>query len=349
MEYSKWIKYWLVLGCVLLFFQIIIGGITRITGSGLSITKWEIVTGTFPPTSNKAWNKEFDLYKETPQYQKINKGMSLSDFKFIYFWEYFHRFWARIMGFVFLFPFLFFLYKKMLDPPMIKLLLAVFFSAMLAGIFGWIMVASGLKDRPWVNAYKLALHLSIALLTLAWLLWATYRAFLHGKLIQVKSVSRFTRVLFLLLCIQIFLGAILSGTRAALIYPNWPTIGNEMLPSILLSWSDWSIDNFINYDKSLFFPALIHLLHRTMGYIVFSIGIYWMVKAVKSTEQRNAQLSAWLFGFLLICQVLLGIITLLLSKGSIPVLFGVLHQAVAIFLFAVLLFNLYLRSVQSVK
>ena len=179
MKYNRIVKAWLIIGIIMLFFQIIIGGVTRITGSGLSITKWEIVTGTFPPLTESKWQEEFDAYKKTPQYQKINKGMMLgsvfdsSSFKFIYFWEYFHRLWARLMGFVFVIPLLFFYVKKWVDKKLLVKLSYVFLGATLAAFFGWIMVASGLKERPWVNAYNLSLHLGIALLTLGFLLHAS--------------------------------------------------------------------------------------------------------------------------------------------------------------------------------
>ena len=160
-KYRKAVKVWLIIGLVMIFFQVVIGGVTRLTGSGLSITKWEIVTGTLPPLSDSQWLEEFELYKATPQYQKINEGMSLSDFKFIYFWEYFHRLWARSMGFVFLFPFLFFWWKGWIDKPLMQRLGITVLLAAIVASFGWIMVASGLIDRPWVIAYKLTSRLSI--------------------------------------------------------------------------------------------------------------------------------------------------------------------------------------------
>ena len=147
----------------MVFIQILLGGITRLTGSGLSITRWEIVTGTIPPLNQVDWNEAFDLYKATPQYQKINEGMSLDRFKFIFFWEYFHRVWARLMGFVFLIPFIIFLVRKSLSQKLIKRLIVVIAIAAAAAVFGWIMVASGLIHRPWVNAYKLTIHLSLGI------------------------------------------------------------------------------------------------------------------------------------------------------------------------------------------
>jgi len=160
-NYLPSVKIWLFIGLVMIFVQVLLGGITRLTGSGLSITKWEIVTGILPPMSQEAWQAEFDLYKATPQYQKINEGMSLSEFKFIYFWEYIHRLWARMMGFVFIIPFVVFLFKGHLDKALIKRLGGVVLMAAIVASFGWIMVASGLEDRPWVNAYKLSLHLGL--------------------------------------------------------------------------------------------------------------------------------------------------------------------------------------------
>ena len=343
MKYNKYIRAWLIFGCVLLFFQIIIGGITRITGSGLSITKWEIVTGTLPPLNETDWNKEFDLYKETPQYEKINQGMSLTKFKFIYFWEYFHRLWARLMGFAFLFPFLFFLYKGWLDKDIIRRLSYVILSAALAATFGWIMVASGLIERPWVNAYKLSLHLGIALMTLGFLLWVTFHSFKDkDTFISNNYFSGFTKKLFILLCIQIFFGAIVSGMRAALYYPTWPDIGGEMIPSLLFDSSNWSLESIVNYDTDVLMPALIHLIHRTLGYIVYFVGLFYAYKIFKYP------LKSWIYKLNIawvVClnlQVVLGILVLINSRESIPVFFGVMHQAIAIFIFSLGLFNLYI-------
>lgn len=333
----------------MLFFQIIIGGVTRITGSGLSITKWEIVTGTLPPLTDMGWQLAFDAYKETPQYKKINQGMELgslldsSSFKFIYFWEYFHRLWARVMGFVFLLPLIFFIYKKWVDRILVTKLSYVFIGAMCAALFGWIMVASGLKDRPWVNAYKLSLHLGIALLTLAFLLSAFYYALLSDRIsISNSRLYRLSLYFFVMLCIQIFFGAIVSGMKASLYYPSWPDIGGTFIPSILFDSDTWSLQNFIDYDKSPLMPALIHVLHRNWGYLTYFFGLYLIIKVMSYPLQRVYYgLNITLF-ILLNVQVLLGIMTLLDSLGSVPVFYGVMHQAVAIFIFGIGLLNLYL-------
>lgn len=349
MNYNRIVKSWLIIGCVMLFFQIIIGGVTRITGSGLSITKWEIITGTLPPLSQEQWEKEFDAYKETPQYIKINSDMqlgSLTDsksFKFIYFWEYFHRLWARSMGFVFLFPLILFYFKKWVDGILIKKLTYVFLGAALAAVFGWIMVASGLKDRPWVNAYKLSLHLGIALLTLGFLFNATFFAFYkNNRSVNNTRLYKLWYVFFILLCVQIFFGAVVSGMKASLYYPTWPDIGGSFIPDILFDCETWSVYNLINYDKSALMPALIHVLHRNWGYFTYLFGLYIAYKTFRYPLRRfNYSICIAIVVFLNI-QVLLGIMTLLRSLGSVPVFYGVMHQAIAIFIFGFSLLNIYL-------
>lgn len=349
MQYNKIVKAWLIAGLILLFFQIVIGGITRITGSGLSITKWEIVTGTLPPLSEQSWEEAFDLYKETPQYQSINKGMEMGSvfksgsFKFIYFWEYFHRLWARMMGFVFLFPLIFFVIKSWVDKKMLKQLSYVFVGAMLAAVFGWIMVASGLVDRPWVNAYKLSLHLGIALLTFCFLFWAICMAFIGDKVYVINKQFRSLFLIFFgLLCLQIFFGAIVSGMRAALYYPSWPDLNGSYLPNVLLDTDEWNFENVKAYDSSPFMPALIHVLHRNLGYIVYAFGIYLTIKVFRYPLQKLFYRNNIVLLITLNLQVLLGILVLLNTKETIPVFFGVMHQAIAIFILSTSLLNLYL-------
>ena len=293
MKYNRIVKAWLIIGIIMLFFQIIIGGVTRITGSGLSITKWEIVTGTFPPLTESKWQEEFDAYKKTPQYQKINKGMMLgsvfdsSSFKFIYFWEYFHRLWARLMGFVFVIPLLFFYVKKWVDKKLLVKLSYVFLGATLAAFFGWIMVASGLKERPWVNAYNLSLHLGIALLTLGFLLHASYFSIIPKSFrVSNRKLYKLSCTFFYVLCIQIFFGAVVSGMKASLYFPSWPDIGGSFIPSILFDVETWSFSNLVNYDKSPLMPALIHVLHRNWGYFTYFLGLYLLIRVLRYPLRR---------------------------------------------------------------
>jgi cytochrome c oxidase assembly protein subunit 15 len=339
------VRVWLLTGLVMVFFQIVIGGITRLTGSGLSITRWEIVTGTLPPLSAAAWDTAFELYKATPQYQKINQGMSLGDFKFIYFWEYFHRLWARLMFVVFVIPFAWFLRRGLLTRALRNRLLVVVALAGLEGFFGWIMVASGLIRRPWVNAYNLTLHLSMAIVIFGYLLWTYFVALRPATPGASRSAwaGRFAWGLVLLAFVQIALGAMMSGTKAGLAYPNWPDMGGEYLPALLLDGQAWAGNHFVDYDSHPFLPTLLQFLHRNTAYVLSGLLLYFVWKSGKLPEATALlrRSSAWLLG-LLGLQVLLGILTLLHCVGSIPVLLGVLHQAGAIFLFTALLWVCYL-------
>ena len=331
--YYRNVQIWLIIGVVMILFQIVIGGITRLTGSGLSITKWEIVTGTLPPSNTIEWNEAFDLYKATPQYKKINKGMTLGEFKFIFFWEYIHRLWARSIGFVFLIPFLIFLRKKYLSKVLIKrLLYAVLLGAVVAS-FGWIMVKSGLVNRPWVNAYKLVLHLGLGVLLFTYLFyiasdyWLAYnykdRVFETGKGIL--------KLLLALVFLQILFGGLMSGMRAGLFYPTWPLIGSEWIPSDLFNGENWQWERFRNYDQDAFAPAVVHLFHRSLAYL---IAILYFIMAFK--ELANKYLFSGLF--ILLLQILVGIITVLKCIGEIPVFWGAIHQLIGILFFGYLVF-----------
>jgi cytochrome c oxidase assembly protein subunit 15 len=341
-RYQKIITLWLGFGLTMIFFQVVIGGITRLTGSGLSITKWEIVTGTIPPMNEESWEVEFREYRETPQYKKINDGMSMKEFKFIYFWEYFHRLWARAMGFVFIIPFLFFLKKGWIDSFLLKRLGVVILLAILVASFGWIMVASGLIDRPWVNAYKLTLHLSLALTLYAYLFWTflgTMSSF--PKVGHVRNLKFWTGTLLVVLAVQIILGGIVSGAKAALSYPTWPLMNGQYLPDILLDKGSLNVNHFINYDKNPYFSAWLQFFHRNLAYLLtvsISLFVIFFWSKVNNKTYRKFLV---VFIILLITQVLLGIFTLINSTYQIPVNLGVAHQAVALLLLSTLLLLLF--------
>jgi cytochrome c oxidase assembly protein subunit 15 len=342
-EYSTSVKKWLFIGLVMIFIQVVVGGITRLTESGLSITKWEVISGTIPPLNDESWQKEFDLYKGTPQYKEINEGMSLSDFKFIYFWEWVHRFWARFMGFVFIIPFLIFTYLGWLDKQINRRLLLVVALAALAAIFGWIMVASGLIERPWVNAYKLSIHLSIAFSVFAALFWTYLWAINRMPMINVdKGIKVKVRILLAIYVVQMVLGGILSGMKAAVVYPSWPDMNGKYFPAVIFDSSQWHIDNLIAYDSNPFMPALIHFLHRNTAYILFFFGLWTMYRLYKMYGDN-----VWVKGAciavsaILFCQFLLGVITVISSQGSIPVLWGTLHQAFALMLLGSIVYTFF--------
>lgn len=338
-RYSKAVQVWLIIGLIMIFVQVVVGGITRLTGSGLSITKWEIVTGTLPPLNAVQWEEAFDLYKATPQYQKINEGMTMGQFKFIYFWEYIHRLWARTMGFVFIIPFLYFWRKKLLDPPLMRRLGIVVLLAAVVASFGWIMVASGLVNRPWVNAYKLTMHLSLALILFGYLLWTTLRVIQPEKAVINSNLLK-TGALFVLvvLALQIILGGVVSGMRAALFYPTWPDMNGAFLPAVLLDGSQWNYSNFVNYDSTPFMSALIQFLHRGTAYILTGFGAWYIYKGLSVNTPQPFRNGLYALGIMLVIQISLGIFTLLYSVGTIPVSLGVLHQAGALVLLGIALF-----------
>lgn len=342
-KYAKPIRIWLFVGLVMLVVQVMVGGITRLTGSGLSITEWEIIQGTLPPLSAEAWDSEFELYRDSPQYREINEGMEMGSiftagtFKFIYFWEWVHRLWARVMGIVFLIPFIYFWSRGMFDAMLKVRLIGVFLLAGLAASFGWIMVASGLIERPWVNAYKLALHLSIAFLTYSWLLWTFFKTQWGGTASQQSYGLRlrFGRLAFwftVLLCIQIFVGGVMSGMKAAVTYPTWPDMNGEFMPSVIFEASSWSWFNFNNYDQNLFMPALVQTIHRLVAYSVVIYAVVLLPKVIRMAADRLTKMGAYLVAVLLVMQVLLGIATVVNSKSTIPVGYGVAHQVMALFL-----------------
>ncbi len=325
-------------GLVMIFFQIVIGGVTRLTGSGLSITRWEIVTGSIPPLNEMDWLSEFELYKQTPQYQKINQGMTVGEFKFIYFWEYFHRLWARLMFFVFVIPFVWFLWRGMLSRRILPRMLTVVALAGLEGFFGWAMVASGLIKRPWVNAYNLTLHLCMALVIFTYLLWTWFLA-ASPKLPDFAS-PRFRRLawtLFGVAFFQIALGAIMSGSKAGLFFPTWPDMNGEYFPAVLLDGSHWTLDSFIHYDTNPFMPALIHLLHRNTAYLLTGMVLYFVWKIFQENISPLLRRSGWALVGAVSIQVLLGIFTVINCKAKVPVDLGVAHQAGAVVLLSVVL------------
>ena len=341
-EIPRIVKVWLTIGAVMVVLQIVIGGITRLTGSGLSITRWEVVTGAIPPLSQADWEEAFNLYQQTPQYHKINKGMTLGEFKFIYFWEYFHRLWARLMFFVFVFPFAWFWWRGMLSPLLRRRLWVVVLLAGLEGFFGWIMVASGLTKRPWVNAYNLTLHLSMGIIIFGYLLWTYFIA----RMPQVPDRleprwQRFGWAMVAVAFVQIALGAMMSGTKAGLFFPTWPDMQGSFIPALLFDGSKWTLNSFIDYDTDPFTPALVQVLHRNTAYILSGLILYyfWHVRRQQVSPALRTGLGVLLAA--LTVQILLGIFTLINCIAHIPVALGVAHQAGAVVLFGAVLLVVY--------
>lgn len=330
----KAVGIWLMIGVGMIMIQIVLGGITRLTESGLSITRWEVISGTLPPLNKAAWQEEFDAYKASPQYQKVNKGMSLEEFRQIFFWEWFHRLWGRLLGFVFLIPFIYFLVKGYLNKSLIRKAGVAFLLGGTVGVFGWLMVASGLQDRPMVSPYRLAGHLLLAILTISYL----YRVGLQLLLPKEKKLEPANRknmlraayVLLALLILQIFFGALVSGMRAAPFYPSWPDMNGSYIPDVLLQAKNYSLQNLFHFDQNAFAPAFVQFLHRNIAYLILIFALYFFRKSRQIDKDNTDRIIMSIFIYLLMLQVILGILTLLSSIGHPPVVLGVIHQGVAI-------------------
>lgn len=317
--------------------QVILGGITRLTGSGLSITRWDIVSGVIPPMNYQQWLEAFDLYKQTPQYHKINSAFELKDFKFIYFWEYAHRLWVRILGFVFLIPFLIFLVRKKINFYLIKRLgLVIFFTALTASA-GWIMVKSGLVDRPWVNAYKLTLHFILAALSIAAMVKTIADVYDYGSLSGKKQPKKRVSLLIWITFVQLIFAGLMSGMKAGLFFQTWPDMNGRFIPKVLLDSFNWTLLNLTNYDSFIFAPAFVQFTHRLLAYIIL---ILTAVIFLKYSSKINKRGEFWLKNsfVLLVFQVFLGVSVLLNIEVGIPLFYGVAHQLVGVLFFISLLF-----------
>lgn len=327
------IQYWLIIGIAMVFLMVAIGGITRLTESGLSITEWNVVMGSIPPLNDADWNVEFQKYQQSPEFKNKNMDFSVNDFKQIYWWEWIHRQWGRIIGLVFFVPFCVFLFKKYIKPAGVKRLVFIFILGGIQGFIGWYMVKSGLVNEPRVSHYRLALHLFTALLTISLIWWLfldiqnQYKPHLKTKPVGIHLKIFF--LFFFLFVIQIIYGAFVAGLDAGQLYNTWPKMGEE-----------WIASGVFNGDflYALHAPenlATIQFIHRTLAIVVvlFVGGLWFSALRFKTL---NAEQMKGLHGmmFIVLCQFTLGVLTLL---NHVPVSLGLLHQLGAVLL---LLFSL---------
>lgn len=325
---------WLLIGCILVLGQIVIGGITRLTDSGLSITEWNVIKGTLPPMNDLEWNHAFDQYKSIAkkQYESIHRNMTLEEFKRIYFWEYFHRLWARMMGFIFIIPCVFFILKKWIDKTLFRRLLIVLLLASLAAVFGWIMVASGLSNdkRTWVNAYNLLGHLIIATSLFSYLVY-TYYSYSFSKIRDTIAYRHSSWIgwLGLLLFVQIGLGALMAGMKAGLVFPFPFTVFKFSTLIDIVQHSPLSWAAVYDYEPNASIKIIIQIVHRMTAYLLLITSAIFLWK-----NQFYRDRNLWIFCLLLCTQVILGIMTVSFAIGRIPIVYGVLHQLVAFLLLA---------------
>lgn len=335
---NKSVIIWLISGCFLLFLMVTVGGITRLTNSGLSMTDWHLVTDTFPPLTDAKWQEAFDEYKKFPEYQKINihNDFQLSDYKFIYFWEWFHRFIGRIIGLVFLLPFLYFLFKKKLDKATIKKCFILLGMGAFQGFLGWFMVRSGLIDNPDVSHFRLALHLTFAFITFAYTFWVALDLIYPNTKKAEKSLRTIARYALAVLLLQIIYGGFVAGLNAGLIHNHWP----------LMSDGQFIHDSVFLEQKNLILSFTegksgVQFVHRTLAYIVVAMMLLLYFKSKKFTLDNGQKTGINLLLIIVFLQFALGVFTLLYG---VPLWLGLIHQINAFFLLSAMTFTLHRLS-----
>ena len=333
LQIKKRISTWLIFMFWIISFMIVVGGLTRLTDSGLSITEWQLFSGFLPPLNEVEWNKYFNLYKKIPEFKLQNYEMSLQEFKVIFWWEWAHRFLGRLIGISFLLPLLYFTikvgFKKLFN------FYIIFFLICFQGFIGWYMVSSGLVDRVDVSHFRLSIHLIIAFLIISLILWNYF--ILKNKNKFIKNLNYLLPLIFLILIyLQIVIGAFVSGMDAGQIYNSWPLMGSSYFPD----------DNkFINlfYLSAFNDPSLVQFMHRNLAYIIF---LFYLIIAFKIYLNKLSGLyfSITVVGFLLIIQIILGILTLLYGA---QIFLASMHQISSIFLVSFSVYFLYLNSNQQ--
>ena len=334
---------WLMIGVGMLIIQIVLGGVTRLTGSGLSITEWNVITGTLPPLNEQKWIEEFNKYKQTQQFLLLNSDFSLQDFKSIFFWEWFHRFWARLIGVVFAIPFIIFLLQKRFKEEMIKPLIILFLLGALQGAVGWIMVASGLTgDAIYVKPTKLMLHFVLALGLLCYTFWFALQLLVSNeKRIVNRSLKKLTWIIIVVLVLQLAFGALMAGHKAASAAPTWPDINGSFVPANMFS----SPGGLLNLIEN---RITIHFFHRLFAYLLFIFILIWTWKTIKASGSKLFMTTRWLPFLLVTVQVILGVFSVLTSVQIVPNHWGIFewlaqfHQLIAMFLLLSLIWMTYL-------
>ena len=319
--HDRIIRLWLLAVAALIFAMVLVGGATRLTESGLSIVEWKPVMGTLPPLSDGEWRAEFDKYKAIPQYQKLNRGMSLDAFKTIYWWEWTHRLLGRVIGAAFLLPFLWFLWRGWVRPGLRGRLWTIFGLGAFQGAVGWWMVASGLTERTSVSQYRLAFHLTLACLIYGAMLWTAQRLVPRSPLDVAPRIRASAAVLAILVLVQIYLGALVAGLHAGLIYNTWPLIDGALVPDaarLLFEQPWWR--NF--FDSTL----TVQFDHRMVAYLLFVAAVLHAIDVVRGGRGGAASTGALALASAVIIQATLGILTLVYQ---VPLSLALMHQGMA--------------------
>ncbi len=337
------VAWWLVTGVVMIIVQTLLGGVTRLTGSGLSITKWNPIFGTLPPLNDAQWQDAFNSYKQIGQFKLVNSYYQLADFKQIFFWEWLHRVWARMLGVVFAIGFVYFLIRKYFDKQMIRPFIILFLLGGMQGVIGILMVLSGVNPEDvHVNYVWLAAHFVSAMSLACYTLWFALKLLItNEQRTSNKGIHNLTLMTIGVLFIQLMFGAFMAGLKAAPVAATWPDINGSYFPASLAT-------NGILSDNNLHALIInVHFMHRTIAYLLLALVIGWYIYTNRKLPKRPLRyLATWPLALVLL-QVVLGIFTVLSSAKMVPHVFGTFevlaeaHQLVAMFLLMALMVNLY--------
>jgi cytochrome c oxidase assembly protein subunit 15 len=340
---DRQIALWLFTVAGFVMLMVLVGGLTRLTDSGLSITEWAPIRGALPPFTHADWLAEFEKYKQIPEYQLVNLGMSLAEFKFIYWWEWGHRFLGRIVGLVFFIPFIVFLAQKKISRAQLPPLFGLFALGGLQGFMGWYMVASGLTERVDVSQYRLAMHLGLALIIFAAALWLALN-YWRGTDSEARGQGRFAprskwaAVIVAAVLAQSLMGALVAGINAGKTYTDWPLMDGDFIPSGLFDMQPFWLNFFENH-------LTVQFDHRMIAYALAALIGWHIYRVLQSGMGGAAQLSAkWLAGALAL-QIVLGISALMLA---VPIWLGAAHQLGAVALLAIAVIHLHILHKQAV-
>lgn len=315
------LRVWLAIVLLAIFALVIVGGATRLTDSGLSITQWKPIHGVIPPLSVEEWEEELELYRQIPEYQQINKGMSLDEFKYIYWWEWAHRLLARGVGILFGIPLFIFWVSGRVEKPVRKPLLGLMFLGGLQGFIGWWMVSSGLIDRVDVSQYRLATHLTLACIIFAGIVWVMRGLSPHtANHTPTASAHPVAVLLGLFIILQIFLGGLVAGLDAGLAYNTWPLMDGAFIPENL-----WVMDPA--WKNAFESPKTVQFIHRMSAYALWALALFHMVSCIKGNSHNTHSRRSVILFVLVSLQAMVGIITLVMQ---VPVLWALVHQGMAL-------------------
>ncbi|MBZ4188741.1 COX15/CtaA family protein [Niabella beijingensis] len=346
LQKNRPVAIWLFIGAGMLIIQVLLGGLTRLTSSGLSITEWQPILGALPPMNEQAWMEAFDKYKQIAQFKYIHNHFTLADFKGIYFWEWLHRDWARLIGIVFLIPFIWFIVKKKIDRSMLTPMIILFLLGGLQGAIGWIMVSSGVgTDLVYVSHIRLAVHFLAALLLLCYVVWFALKLTVREDQLAVDGGTRsFNILLLVIITLQLTYGAFMAGTHAANAAVTWPDINGRMYPGELMFREGGFLWNITHNLIS------IQFIHRGLAYLITLLMVFFTWRLTRLPQSSLLYKMRFWPMTLVLVQVVLGILALVNYLTPDKLLLSILHQLVGMLLLVCMVVTVFLvRRVPAVQ